>query len=197
MRNFVFETVGPNGPFIGKTKLSSKRFSRELAVAQIVFNSMFFRREEGFTRARWEELNAFFKKYAIILDKDKTKTNKIKEILKKIDVVFWGHAKKLRGRASLVSAYLFAEKLVLEDREKELHQFAKFYLKLLDRIREENNLINDYKAPKNSEILAGFHKYLQQASVEPYSIKRRHEFLDMAFEHFKETGKIIGDDRKK
>lgn len=197
MRNFIFETIGPNGPFIGKTSLSSKRFSRELAVAQLVFNSMFFREEEEFKRARWEELDEFFKKHAKFSDKDITKPKKIEETLKKIDVVFGNRAEKLRGRASLVSAYLFAEKLVLENREKELHQFAKFYLKLLDRIREENNLINNYKAPENIEILEGFYKNLQQASVEPYSIKRRHGFLDMAFRHFKETGKIIGDDKKK
>lgn len=192
MRDFIFEKIGQNGPFIGNTKLSAKRFSRELAVAQMVFNSTFYRGDD-FKRARWEELDDFFKKHIDFSGEDKTRTNKIEEILKKINNVFGVRAKNLRGRASLVSVYLFAEKLILENREKELGQFAKFYLELFRRIREENKLIRQYQAPKNIEILNGFYKNIQQASVEPYSIKRRHEFLDRTFEHFKKTGKIIGD----
>ena len=197
IRNFVFKTIGANGPFIGKTSLSTKRFSRELAVAQIVFNSTFFRTGDEFERARWENLDKFFKDYTKFSAEDKIKTEKFKEILQKIDVVFRNRAKKIRSRASFVSAYLFTEKLVLENKVKDLHKFVKFYLKLLNRIREENKLIRKYKAPNNRDILEGFYKNLQQASVEPYSIGRRHMFLGKAFVYFKDTGKIIGDDKKK
>lgn len=197
IRNFVFETIGANGPLIGKTNLSSKRFSRELAVAQLVFNSTFFRNGEEFKRARWEDLNKFFEAYPKFSAKDETNTAKIKKILQKIDDVFGDRAEKISSRASLVSAYLFAEKLVLEDKMKDLKIFVKFYLRLWDRIVEQNQLIRRYEAPNNRIILERFYKNVQQASVEPYSIKRRQEFLDEAFEHFKETGKIIVDDQKK
>jgi hypothetical protein len=66
-------------------------------------------------------------------------------------------------------------------------------LKLLKRIKEEISLVRDFMQPKNRIILEEFHKGLTQASAEAYSIKRRHNFLNKAFEHYKKTGKIIGD----
>ena len=43
MWKFVFEEIGREGLFIGETGLGTWRFSRELAVAQITINSLYFR----------------------------------------------------------------------------------------------------------------------------------------------------------
>jgi hypothetical protein len=43
--------------------------------------------------------------------------------------------------------------------------------------------------------LEDFQKYISQASVEPYAIKRRNLFLEKAFEYYRDprtNGKIIG-----
>jgi len=193
MRDFIFKEVGKGGPFICNVNLTERRYSRELAVAQIVINSIFFREEEGFKRARWEDLDDFFRKYKKFSAADKTKTEKIKDILKKMDAAFGANAKKLNSRASIVSAYLFSEKLIVEHEDKYLGKFVEFYLKLLERIGEEMNLVKDFREPRNRVILEEFHKGLTQASAEAYSIKRRHTFLDKAFEHYKKKRKIIGD----
>lgn len=193
MRDFVFRKIGKEGPFISNVNLSQRRFSRELTIAQIAINSKFFRGEEGFNRARWEDLDDFFRKHEKFSAEEKTKTKKIKDTLEKMDAAFGDNAQKLRSRASIVSAYLFVEKLVFEGNVKDLGTFVEFYLKLFDRISDETKLIKDFKPPKNRIILEEFHKNLQQASVEPYSIRRRHDFLSKAFDHYKKTGKIIGD----
>lgn len=65
---------------------------------------------------------------------------------------------------------------------------------LLGEITENLRLLTQYKSPKNSPILEEFQKYVSQASVEPYAIKRRHLFLEQAFEYYldpKTKGKII------
>jgi len=80
--------------------------------------------------------------------------------------------------------------------EDMLPEFAKFLIKLLNEIKDNMELISKYKEPTNTYILEGFQKYVLQASVEGYSVKRRHEFLAKAFEYYrnkKTKGKIISE----
>src|SRR6266571_3637822 len=52
-----------------------------------------------------------------------------------------------------------------------------------------------FREPTNGTILEEFQKYVSQASVESYAIKRRNLFLEKAFEHYldpKTKGRIIG-----
>jgi hypothetical protein len=54
--------------------------------------------------------------------------------------------------------------------------------------------LSGFKEPTNPAVLEGFQKYISQASVESYAIKRRNLFLERAFERFtspKTKGKII------
>jgi len=56
-------------------------------------------------------------------------------------------------------------------------------------------LLSKYEQPANSIIMEEFQKYILQASVEGYSIKRRHDFLKKAFDYYRDSktkGKIIG-----
>jgi hypothetical protein len=57
------------------------------------------------------------------------------------------------------------------------------------------DLLSKYNKPRNSIVMEEFQKYILQASVEGYSIKRRHNFLTKTFEYYrtpKTKGKIIG-----
>ena len=57
------------------------------------------------------------------------------------------------------------------------------------------DLLSKYHKPKNSLIMEEFQKYILQASVEGYSIKRRHDFLIKAFDWYLDTktrGLIVG-----
>jgi hypothetical protein len=73
-------------------------------------------------------------------------------------------------------------------------QFAKFFITLLDEIKDNLDRLTRYQNPENRTVLEEFQKYVSQASVEPYAIKRRHDFLEKAFEYYRSAegkGKII------
>ena len=194
MRDFVYDEMGKNAPFLEKTNLSEKRFSRQFTLAQISINS-FSRNETGeFIRARYDDLEDFFKdKYN--LKKNDENLERIRAVLKLMDKRFGAEAFAISSRAVAVSAYLFVESLFLKDKSDLVGSFANFFVKLLDNIKENLDLLSKFQAPSNPTILEDFQKYITQASVEPYSIKRRDRFLTHAFDYYmnsKTKSKIIG-----
>ena len=61
-------------------------------------------------------------------------------------------------------------------------------------VGEIRNHQTDLPRIARDRVLEEFQKYVSQASVEPYAIKRRNQFLDKAFEHYldpRTKGKII------
>jgi hypothetical protein len=112
-----------------------------------------------------------------------------------MDKAFGGSAGVISSRAVAVSGYLFSEELFKGGEAKRVSEFAKFYVKLLDEIKHNMDLLSKYQRPRNLSLMDEFQKYVLQASVEGYSIKRRHEYLKRAFDYYldqKTRGKIIG-----
>lgn len=193
MRDFVYKEMGKDAPFLKRTNLSEKRFSRQFTVAQICINS-FSRAETGeFVRARYDDLGEFFKEKYNLSAKDENLI-RIRKVLDLMDKQFGDKAKSISSRAVAVSAYLFAEELYLQKKVGLIADFAKFFVALLDEIKDNLSLLTKYQNPENTAVLEDFQKYISQASVEPYAIKRRHEFLDKAFQYYRSAkgkGKII------
>jgi hypothetical protein len=74
-------------------------------------------------------------------------------------------------------------------------RFVSFYIALLKEIKDNLILLSHYEKPTNSTVLEEFQKYISQASVESYAIKRRNLFLEKGFSYYlnpKTKGKIIG-----
>jgi hypothetical protein len=193
IRDFVYKEMGKDAPFLRHTKLSEKRFSRQFTLAQICINS-FSRSETGdFVRARYDDLEDFFKeKYN--LDQRDEGLVRIREVLKIMDKDFGEEAHCISSRAVAVSAFLFVEGLYLQKKTRLIPEFVEFYVKLLDEIKNNLNLLSKFREPTNPTILEEFQKYISQASVEPYAIKRRNLFLNKAFEYYldpRTKGKII------
>jgi hypothetical protein len=195
MRDFVYKEMGKDAPFLRHTNLSEKRFSRQFTLAQICINS-FSRAESGdFVRARYEDLEDFFKEKYNLEKKDKDLV-RIREVLEVMDKEFGENANSISSRAVAVSAYLFMEELYVNDDEPLMSSFVNFYMAMLDEIKSNLKLLRDYEKPSNPTILEDFQKYISQASVEPYAIKRRNLFLQNAFKYYvnpKTKGRIIGD----
>ncbi len=194
IRDFVYKEMGKDAPFLRNTNLSEKRFSRQFTLAQICINS-FSRIEAGdFMRARYSDLADFFKDNYDLDQKDENLV-RIREVLKIMDEDFGGDAQSISSRAVAVSVYLFVEGLYLQRKKRSVPEFAKFFVKLLDEIKHNLKLLAEFREPPNRMILEEFQKYISQASVEPYAIKRRQLFLEKAFEHYvrpKTKGEIIG-----
>lgn len=194
MRDFIYKEMGKDAPFLRRTRLSEKRFSRQFTLAQICINSFSRNGSGDFVRARYEDLEEFFKdKYE--LDEKGADLNRIRVVLKNMEKYFGSNAEVISSRAVAVSAYLFCEELHIQKKPSQIEEFAEFYVKLLDEIRENLKLLSNFKRPTNPEVLETFQKYISQASVESYAIKRRHLFLESAFKYFlspKTKGKIVG-----
>ncbi len=194
MRDFIYKEMGNEAPFFKHTKLSEKRFSRPFTLAQICINS-FNRSEKGdFVRARYEDLADFFKDQ-YNLEKSDPNLKRIREVLKVMDKGFGNSAESISSRAVAVTAYLFVENLYTSKRVSQVTKFAQFYVKLLEEIKNDMELLSRYQEPKNRTILEDFQKYISQASVESYSIRRRNQFLERAFKFYldpKTKGEIIG-----
>jgi hypothetical protein len=196
IKDFIYNEIGNDGPFFRNSNLSLKRFSRPFTLAQICINSFSRAKTGEFIRARYDDLSEFFEEYQN-LDKKDESLIRIKNVLKKMDTAFGENAFQISSRAVAVTGYLFAEELVKSTKEEQLPEFAKFYIKLLHEIKVNMELISQYKKPTNTYILEGFQKYILQASVEGYSIKRRHSFLGKAFDYYrnqKTKGKLSTKD---
>lgn len=192
VRDFIFKEIGKKGQFLRNTKLSEKRFSRELTLSQIFINSFSKSKNDEFVRARLADLEDFFEKHDHLDFKDNN-FNRIREVLEIMDKAFGSQAGEISSRAVAVSAYLFVEELV-KDNKKIIPQFVEFYLKLLNAIHEEMTKLRKFEPPSNTVVLDQFQKYILQASVESYSIRRRHKFLKTAFDYYnKHSNKIICD----
>lgn len=191
IRDFVFKAIGKFGPFMSKTRISEKRFSREFTLSQMCINSFNKKSTGEFKRARLVDLETFFERNDD-LDKDDENLKRISEVLNLMDKGFGKKAERITSRAVAVSAYLFCEELFQKKQKDKIPEFATFYIKLLDTIKENMGQLRIYKPPPNIEVQDKFQKYVLQASVEPYSIRNRHNFLTKAFEEYQRTGKIIG-----
>lgn len=195
IRDFIYKEIGNSGPFFKNTNLSEKRYSRPFTLAQICINSFAKAKPDSeFVRARLQDIEDFFEDNHDIDIKNENLI-RLRKVLKLLDKAFKENAVKISSRAVAVTAYLFAEELYKEKKTTQINTFAKFYLKLLSEIKSNMSLIAKYREPTNSTVMEEFQKYILQASVEPYSIKRRHEFVKKAFKHYKQSrtkGKIIG-----
>jgi hypothetical protein len=191
MRDFVFKEMGKNAPFLRNTKLSEKRYSRQFTLAQICINS-FSRNQTGqFVRARFDDLEDFFKdNYAT--DRHDENLKRIRRTLAVLEKGFGTRAEIISSRAVAVTAYLFVEEHLLTKKPSRVRQFAEFMVKLLETIKEDLGRLTRYENPKNRFVLENFQKHVTQASVEPFAIRRRHEFVARAFDHYlKSKGEIL------
>jgi hypothetical protein len=196
IRDFIYKDIGNDGPFFRKTNLSKKRFSRPFTLAQICINSFARAKPDGeFVRARLKpDLEEFFEEFHD-LDKNDENLARIKKVLKLMDKTFGNGAVLISSRAIAVSGFLFVEELVKEGNANLVSKFSQFYLKLLNEIKHNMDLLSNYEKPRNSSLMEEFQKYVLQASVEGYSIQRRHEYLKRAFDFYRDPktrGRIIG-----
>lgn len=194
IRDFVYKDFGNNGPFFRYTNLSEKRFSRPYTLTQICINSFAKSKPESeFVRARLQDIEYFFEDNHD-LNKNDENLIRIKKVLNEMDKAFKKTALIISSRAIVVTAYLFVEELFMNKKINLIADFSKFFVKLLSEIKDNMDLLSKYERPKNSAVMEEFQKYVLQASVEGYSIKRRHEFLKEAFKYYcdpKTKGEII------
>lgn len=194
IRDFIFTTIGNDGPFFRNSNLSAKRFSRPFTLAQMCINSFSNVETGDYTRARLQDIEDFFEENHDLNENDDN-LNRIKEVLELMDTHFGENAMSISSRSVAVTAFLFIEEMAADGHNNRIPAFAVFFVHLLSEIKHNMALLSQYEKPQNTIIMEEFQKYIMQASVESYSIKRRQDFLKKAFAYYqnpKTKGKIIG-----
>ena len=194
IRDFVFNEMGRDAPFLRNTTQSDKRFSRQFTLSQICLLSFKHAEIDEFVRARLQDLEDFFIDNSKISSDDRNLV-RIRTVLGEMDSCFGARAASISSRAVAVSAYLFVEDLYLKKRADLMPDFASFYIALLGEIRRNMELVNQYNKPENIEVMDGFQKHILQASVEPAAIRRRQAFLERAFARYTDPttkGQLVG-----
>jgi len=194
IRDFIYKKMGKEAPFLRNTSLSERRYSRQFALAQICINSFSFAETGEFVRARFDDLEDFFKEKHDLEEQDENLV-RIGRVLKLMDKRFGQNASAISSRAVAVSAYLFVEQLCQRKKKGLISEFAKFYVKLLEEVKANLKLLSAFREPRNRAVLEQFQRHVSQASVEPFAIRGRHTFLEKAFHYYrapKTKGRIFG-----
>ena len=147
-------------------------------MAQICINSFYRSLQDSFYSARFRDLKRFFEQYAN-LKKFGVEIERIKVTLNYMNKYFGENAEDFRNRASIVSAYLFFEELIIKKEIEKLQIFAEFYIKFINKLRIESGKGLDYD--RKYRKLMDFQYYISQAAVAKSSIEKRHELLGEYF----------------
>ncbi len=197
MRDYIFKdtskskSLGSHNYFV-LLKIPKRRFSMELTASQIAINFFSLQNNEGFKRARFVDLQEFYRRYLKFEKKDK----EISDLLiKRLDQVY-NYLKNerliLKNRAIGVSVFFFINKLIEQKLVNQVADFVKFLNIFLVRLKEQVEKGIDIEARYRD--LLNFQTYITQAAVEKYAIENRQKFLEVYFEYFRKTkGKIKGD----
>jgi len=189
MRDFVFDTAKEN-QFIKNISIPARRYSKEQVLAKICLNSFSLQLKGTYKNASYKNLLAFFEQFDK-LDRYKDEINLIEKTLDTLNLLFAEKAKLLKNRALVVSAYLFVEKLIKENREPESKLFSEFYLKFIEILNREASEGLDYNPEYRT--LMEFQKYVIQAAFSPSQLKKRDEILVEYFEYWKTHKEIKKD----
>jgi hypothetical protein len=193
MKKFIFDKLGKN-KYFDFLNIPKRRYSKELAAAQIAINFFSFKKEQTFERARFIDLQEFFKTYLEFTQDDKNIASLLRERLDKVYDYLKGSKINLRNRAMGVTVFFFLNSLIEDNKEANVKPFITFLNEFLKRLKIQIEKGIDIE-PRYRDLLK-FQTYISQAAVEKYAIENRQIFLKDYFDHYLKFGKIKGDKLK-
>lgn len=197
MRNFIYKGFKDkpslsNHPYFESLNIPKKRYSSELTASQIAINFFSLNKEEKYHRARFVDLQEFFKDYQQFNNQDVYIAgllyNRL-DIVNKYIVKLNGL--DLKNRAMGVSTFLFVNSLIDSEKENDIVKFIEFLAVFLTRLKKQ--VEKGIDIDKEYRDLLKFQTYISQAAVERYAIANRQKFLEEYFDFYLTNGKIKGD----
>lgn len=194
MRNWVFKIS--KHAYFQDISIPRRRYAKEQVVAQIALNVFGLKKEQLHQSSRFVDLQDFFKLYSNLSSEDMTITKGIEKNLDTISKHFKGKLDQIHNRALAVSVYLFAAKLIENNHEKMVTEFANFLEKFLQRLswQVKKGILKMHPAYHD---LLKFQTNVTQAAGESYAIRNRHDFLQKYFDHYRKSKFIKGDEEYK
>ena len=197
MRDFIFkETMTPpplgQHPYFDYLEIPKRRFSRELTAAQITMNFFSLEKASEFKRARFIDLQEFFKENLKLGPTEKEMASLLRARLDAIHKTLVKAPKvRLKNRAIGVSTFFFINELIERKQDNEIPKFIKFLQLFLKRLGEQ--VQKGIEIDRQYKDLLKFQNYISQAAVEKYAIENRQKFLHEYFDYYKKQEKIKGD----
>lgn len=198
LRDRCFEDLGKHD-FLSEIDIPTRRYAREQLAAQIVAQVFAIEKsrrnggEREFARIRHLDLQSLFKENARIGSEE---TGWIERVRGVMDLLA-GEVDELpglRSRSMVLSLVLLAYEVGVKDREG-ADEVARFASVFVERLREQVGLGLDVQ--DEYRYLIDFQRRLTQASVEKYSVRDRAEELESSFEHWRETGRLKGEEGRR
>lgn len=191
MKDFIFRELS-NHAYFNFLNIPQRRFSKQLTASQIAINFFSLQNDNQFERARFIDLQEFYKRYLTFSSKE----NSIARLLiKRLDETFFNLPKDnslvLKNRAIGISVFFFINNLIEKGGKENIKLYIKFMKEFLKRLKSQVEKGIDIE--KQYRDLLKFQNYISQAAVEKYAIENRHAFLKDYFEFYKKNGKIKGD----
>jgi hypothetical protein len=189
MRDFVFNSM-KDYKFIQNVRIPKRRYAREQVCAQICINSFYLTSSGKYKSARYENLLAFFEQFKK-LSGNQEEINLIKTTLDLLHDSFGKEADELTNRALILTAYLFVENLVRNDKKSEAKEFSEFFLAFIKKLNLEVAKGLDYDT--NYRGLIRFNTYVIHSAFEPTYVELRNKILNEYFLYWKRQHKIKTD----
>lgn len=188
MRDFIFKEFGKH-PYFERLKIPQRRFSKEQTAAQVALQYFSRAENESFHKARFEDLQSFFKQKSTLSDADEKRLNDILANASRADELIRKHEKEieLKNRAMGVSLYFVLQEIPPND----VDVFFEFLREFQKTVREQVKL--GVLIDHHFRSLLKFQTYITQAAVEKYAIDGRHKMLLEYFSDYRATGKIKED----
>lgn len=189
LRDVCFHRLSEH-PFLEEIGIPTRRFAKEQLSAQILAQVFSIAETGEYTRTRHVDLQSLFKKHTSLSQEHQRYVDRVEEILHLLDDEL-DNQSILGNRALTVSAVLMAWKLEIESNDKasDLAAFLEEFLCRLDWQLDKGLDFND-----EFRDLVDFNRDVTQASVEQYAVRRRTEKMMDYYEHWTDTGEIIGDE---
>jgi len=172
--------------------IQKRMFSKELTSAQIAINFFSLHKHKSYERARFIDLQDFFKKYLKFTADANGTATLLKTRLDKVYDYLKGSKIALKNRAMGVTVFFFLNSLIENDKEQNIKPFIKFLSEFWNRLRSQIEKGIDIE-PRYRYLLE-FQTYISQAAVEKYAIENGQKYLEDYFDYYlKSGGKIKGD----
>lgn len=193
MKEFVFQEIG-NHQYFHYLNIPKKRYSKELTAAQIAINFYSKNKRNFYERARFIDLQEFFKRYLTFTPDDIKVSKLLKKRLSAVCAYLPTEKNKInfKNRAIGVTVFFFINNLISNGSERDIKSFIKFINEFLKRLKDQIGKGIDIE--KRYRDLLKFQTYISQAAVEKYAIENRQKFLEEYFNYYVQSkGKIKGD----
>jgi hypothetical protein len=190
MRSYVFNELSKHQYFV-KLSIPQRRFAKELVAAQLLRNVYSYLDVETFSRSRFEDLQAFFRKYSKMGGSEEKRNKQVEKALDQVVERMGGKICLIKNRGLAVSAFLFIwSELILQGRMQDIGEFGNFLDALVKalKIQVEKAKRMDID-PKYRELL-NLQTSLTQATGDTSSLQMRQAFFSDYFDHFLKTKAI-------